>query len=175
MRNAVSGRGSCCRGLESLPTDLTRILTRPKVKWGGKRSWVLSKLPFAFGHIRVQRFGSVNRWTINNDLCFHIYVGMLHLAAHVSSSRKLTSWCQYNIWQLTHSPWRNSRHGSNIQMQCAKVHDVQTHWLSSHFLRNLTPKCAKKREGFGTQPKQIVGCCSENTDSNYWNIFFAYK
>lgn len=33
----------------------------------------------------------------------------------------------------------------------------------------------QKREGLATQPKEIVGCCSENTDSNYWNIFFTYE
>lgn len=68
---------------------------------------------FLLPDIRVQRFGWVNRWTINNDLCFHIYLGMLYLAVHVSSSGKLPSWCQYNIWQLIHSPWRKPWHSLN--------------------------------------------------------------
>jgi len=38
---------------------------------------------------------------------------MLYLAAHVSSSGKLTSPCQYNIWQLTHAPRRKPWHRLN--------------------------------------------------------------
>lgn len=118
--------------------------------------------------IRVQRLRWVNRWTTNNDLCFHIYLGMLYLAVHVSNGGNLTSWCKYNIWQqLTHIPQRKPCHSLNSMCKRFQHSDKLPKFL--YFDKSYT----KMFNTEGRRLRQTSDCCSKK----YWTatigIFFC--